>query len=69
MGCLTMEKVSLPTLDEIKAADKRLKNITVHTPLIRYTQKDLYLKPETLQPVKSFKIRGVYNAARVKFNY
>jgi len=57
-----MEELTLPTLDEIKGAANRLKNITVHTPLIRHSEKELYLKPETLQPVKSFKIRGVYNA-------
>lgn len=58
-----MEKLSLPTLDEIKNASKRLKNITIHTPLIRYNEtNDIYLKPETLQPVTSFKLRGVFNA-------
>lgn len=59
-----MENVSLPTLDEVKEASKRLKNITIHTPLIRYDEtSNIYLKPETLQPVKSFKLRGVFNAA------
>lgn len=58
-----MEMLSLPTLDEIKNASKRLKNITIHTPLIRYNEtRDIYLKPETLQPVTSFKLRGVFNA-------
>jgi threonine dehydratase len=54
--------LTLPSLEEIKTAANRLKKITVHTPLVQTTQKELYLKPETLQPVKSFKIRGVYNA-------
>lgn len=59
-----MEKLTLPSLDEVKEASKRLKNITIHTPLIRYNEaSDIYLKPETLQPVTSFKLRGVYNAA------
>ena len=59
-----METVTLPTLQEIKKAAKRLKKITVHSPLISYNENsDIYMKPETLQPVKSFKIRGVYNAA------
>jgi threonine dehydratase len=59
-----MEKLTLPTLDEIKTASKRLKNITIHTPLIRYNgTSNIYLKLETLQPVTSFKLRGVYNAA------
>ena len=59
-----MEKLSLPTLDEVKNASKRLKNITIHTPLIRYNEpNEVYLKLETLQPVSSFKLRGVFNAA------
>jgi len=59
-----MEKLSLPSLQEIEAAKKRLENITVHTPLLKYDETNqIYLKPETLQPVKSFKLRGVFNAA------
>lgn len=59
-----MEKLSLPTLNEVKNASKRLKNITIHTPLIRYNEpNEVYLKLETLQPVSSFKLRGVFNAA------
>ena len=58
-----MENITLPTLDEIKKAQKRLKKITIHTPLVRHNEtSSIYLKPETLQPVKSFKLRGVYNA-------
>lgn len=59
-----MDEVSLPTLDEIKEAAKRLKKIIVQTPLLRYDEiNQVYLKPETLQSVKPFKIRGVFNAA------
>ena len=59
-----MEKLVLPSLDEIKEASNRLKNIIVHTPLIQYDEtSQIYMKPETLQPVKSFKLRGVFNAA------
>jgi threonine dehydratase len=59
-----MEKLILPSLDEVTEASKRLKNIIIHTPLIRYNEtSNIYLKPETLQPVTSFKLRGVYNAA------
>jgi threonine dehydratase len=59
-----MEKLILPSLDEVKEASKRLKNITIHTPLIGYNETSkIYLKPETLQPVTSFKLRGVFNAA------
>ena len=61
-----MEKITLPTLDEVKKAQKRLEKITIHTPLVRYNETSgIYLKPETLQPVKSFKLRGVYNAAAI----
>lgn len=55
--------LTLPILDEIQTAANRLRNITIHTPLIRYNpHNEIYLKPETLQPVKSFKLRGVFNA-------
>jgi threonine dehydratase len=58
-----MDSLTLPTLKEVKEASKRLKDIIVHTPLLSYDENsEIYLKPETLQPVKSFKIRGVFNA-------
>jgi threonine dehydratase len=62
------------TLDDIKAAQERLRGIAARTPLVRYyppAQKDgtssstpeseLWLKPESLQPIGSFKLRGAYN--------
>ena len=59
------EPVSPPDLSEIKAAAKRLEGIIVRTPLVplhRYDAKvDILLKPEMLQPIGSFKVRGVYN--------
>jgi len=59
-----MENITPPSLEEIIEASKRLQNITIHTPLIRYNDTSgIYLKLETLQPVTSFKLRGVYNAA------
>lgn len=60
-----MEQV---TIDAIEAAAVRLRGIAVRTPLIplrgddRAT--DIWIKPEILQPVGSFKIRGAYNAIR-----
>jgi threonine dehydratase len=55
-----------PSLNEFRAAAKRLEPIIVHTPLIPYRGKDqdtnILLKPEILQVVNSFKIRGVFNA-------
>ena len=56
-----------PTLAEIERAAERLRGVILHTPLVPLNppdgQRDILLKLETLQPVTSFKIRGVYNAA------
>jgi threonine dehydratase len=51
------------TLDDIRAARARLTGIAVRTPLLPFHQggRTLYLKPENLQPVGAFKIRGAYN--------
>ena len=59
------------TLDQIKQAQARLHGIASHTPLMRYyppASKNVaaalggfYLKPESLQPIDSFKLRGAYN--------
>ncbi|HEX6804919.1 MAG TPA: threonine/serine dehydratase [Terriglobales bacterium] len=51
------------SLQDIREARARLDGIAVRTPLIPF-QRDsqtLYLKPENLQPVGAFKIRGAYN--------
>jgi len=54
------------TLDEIRAARERTKDVVVHTPLIRLRQdvapQEVWLKLETLQPINAFKIRGAANA-------
>jgi threonine dehydratase len=55
-----------PTLKDFKEASKRLKGISLHTPLLplrRYREEDtgILLKPEMIQPIGSYKIRGVYN--------
>jgi threonine dehydratase len=54
------------SLNEFKAAAKILEPIIVRTPLIPYRGGDhntkILLKPEILQAVNSFKIRGVFNA-------
>ena len=57
-----------PTLEDFQKAAKRIKGIALRTPLIplrRYKEEasGILLKPEILQPVGSFKIRGVYNWA------
>lgn len=53
------------TLEQIRTAQQRLKGVAIRTPLIRYPQpldgRTLYLKPENLQPIGSFKLRGAYN--------
>jgi threonine dehydratase len=54
------------SLDSINAARERIKNTSLRTPLIKfkqdYSQTEIYLKLENLQPVGSFKIRGAGNA-------
>ena len=58
--------VDRPSLNEFKAAANSLEPIIVHTPLIPYRGGDhdtkILLKPEILQAVNSFKLRGVFNA-------
>ena len=48
-------------LDEIRVARERLRGISVRTPLLPFRD-GAFLKPESLQPTGSFKIRGAYNA-------
>jgi threonine dehydratase len=59
--------VSAPGLDAVELAVERLRGTAVRTPLVGLhsydTVTDIYLKPEVLQPVGSFKIRGVGNWA------
>src|SRR5271157_4770049 len=63
------------TLEQIKAAQARLRGIAARTPLIPYFppadnqdnesspagDEQLWFKPESLQPIGSFKLRGAYN--------
>jgi threonine dehydratase len=53
-----------PTLDDVRAAAKRLKGIVNRTPLVRlnFEERPIYLKLENLQPIGSFKLRGAGNA-------
>jgi threonine dehydratase len=54
------------TIDEIRAARERIKNLAVHTPLVRLRHDapapEIWLKLENLQPINAFKIRGAANA-------
>ena len=55
-------------LEEIRAAQKRIAGEVFRTPLVRLNVEDapaeIYLKLETLQPIRSFKIRGACNAMK-----
>jgi threonine dehydratase len=52
-------------LEQIRGAQERLSGKVVRTPLLRLasdTPPTIYLKPENLQPIGSFKLRGALNA-------
>ena len=55
-----------PTLEAIREARERTRSVVHHTPLVplheRFGAADVHLKLETLQPVGSFKLRGIFNA-------
>jgi threonine dehydratase len=59
-------------LEDIREAQARLRGVSVRTELIQWPQNEdegdagssrrrLYLKPENLQPIGAFKLRGAYN--------
>lgn len=51
----------LVSFDDILAAAERLAGVTLRTPLLPFDDR-AWLKPESLQPVGSFKLRGAFNA-------
>lgn len=55
-----------PSLADIHAAAGRLRDVVVRTPLVPLhsydNRRDILLKPELLQPIGSFKLRGIFNA-------
>lgn len=53
--------MGLVTIADIRAAADIVKDAAVRTPLLRFDD-GLWLKPESLQPVGAFKIRGAYHA-------
>ncbi len=62
------DMVDLVTFDRIKEAAARIKGLVSPTPLLRLPQLDkffkgaeIYVKPESFQPIGSFKIRGATN--------
>lgn len=56
---------NLVTMDELRAAQQRLRGVAVRTPLVRMDAAEvpggLWVKAESLQPIGSFKLRGAYN--------
>ena len=57
-----------PTVREVQEAARRISGVALRTPLLRYKSSEpdppIWLKAECLQPVGSFKLRGVFNWAR-----
>ena len=55
--------IQIVTIADIHEARSRLDGIAVRTPLIplEHDGAMLYLKPENLQPIGAFKLRGAYN--------
>ena len=56
-----LDLLELVTIDEIRAAAARIRGVALHTPLLRWDDRT-WIKPESLQPVGAFKMRGAYNA-------
>jgi len=56
-----LDGLELVSIDEIRAAAERIRGVALHTPLLRWDDRT-WLKPESLQPVGAFKMRGAYNA-------
>jgi threonine dehydratase len=56
--------IAAPTLDEIRAAQRRIAGDVIRTPLVRLAVDGparIFLKLENLQPIGSFKLRGAAN--------
>jgi threonine dehydratase len=58
--------VQLVTIDDIRSAAARIHAFVVRTPLVPALWADddrpLWIKPENLQPIGAFKVRGAFNA-------
>jgi threonine dehydratase len=58
--------VQLISLDDIRSAAERIRDSVVRTPLLPAPwgdpERPLWIKPENLQPVGAFKVRGAFNA-------
>src|ERR687898_1360766 len=49
------------SIDEIREAAERIRGVATRTPLLAWDD-TTWLKPESLQPVGAFKMRGAYSA-------
>jgi threonine dehydratase len=53
------------TLQDLQESQQRIRGVAVRTPLIACAHQDpsraLFFKPENLQPIGAFKLRGAYN--------
>jgi threonine dehydratase len=58
--------VHIVTVDDIRAAAERIADLVVRTPLVPAPwgdpERPLWIKPENLQPIGAFKVRGAFNA-------
>jgi len=64
MQMLRSQTESMVTLNDIQSARELLRGIAVRTPLVNCKlpdERQIFIKPENLQPVGSFKLRGAYN--------
>jgi threonine dehydratase len=64
MQMLRSQAGSMVELSDIQAARALLRGVAVRTPLVNCKLPDrrrIFIKPENLQPVGSFKVRGAYN--------
>ena len=60
---MTTTTMLRPTMDQVLTARDRLRGIAIRTPLLQlHGSQSIWIKPECLQPVGSFKMRGIYNA-------
>src|SRR5262250_3151069 len=66
---ITERKDISVSLEDIRNAQKRISGKVTRTPLLRFYYDEfpgeIYLKPENLQPIGSFKLRGACNAMAV----
>lgn len=61
---MLLKNPTMVTLQDIQQARTLLRRVAVRTPLVACQLPDgrqIFLKPENLQPVGSFKLRGAYN--------